>query len=202
MIPVIDEAYIDFATAGRSLVKRINEYENLIIWRSFAKSHGLAGIRLGAAVGSKHLTAKLKEAAESIPFSVNRISQRLILEIVKDEQPFSECRRRVMSTRNSAQQTLKGWGIWHTQSHANFLFLKAPDGIDAAGFYRKSGVLVRDCVGYGLPGFWRVACGSDKEMSLFLGAMKEILSDLSPSSFRDGKAPQKPKGHLLTKEAS
>ena len=175
VIPIIDEAYIDFAESDRSLVSLISQYKKLIVWRSFSKSHGLAGIRLGAAVGTEGLIEKLKKATESNPFSVNRISQRIVLEIAKDEKPFIENRMRILATRNLVQEKLKNLGIWHNLSQANFLFIKSPNGLSGLDFYNKSGIFVRDCDCYGLHGYWRISCGNDKEMRIFVEALRDIL---------------------------
>lgn len=175
VIPIIDEAYIDYAISGKSFVQDVDKYENILVWKSFAKSHGLAGIRLGAAVGTPRLLRRLKDAAESNPFSVNRISQRILLEITKDEALFHEKRVRIQEVRKTVQCELDSLGVWYNPSHANFIFLQAPLGVSGEEFYAKTGVLVRDCAGYGLSGYWRVACGSDMEMSLFLKSLKECL---------------------------
>lgn len=184
IIPIIDEAYIDYATSGRSLVNYINKYDNIIIWKSFSKSHGLAGIRLGAAVGTTNLIAKLKKAAESNPFSVNRLSQRIVLEIAKDEKPFIENRKHILTIRDLTQTKLQKLGIWYNPSHANFLFLKSPRDLSGLDFYRKSGIFVRDCADYGLYGYWRVSCGNDKEMRDFIEAIENVLSDHDDKSLK------------------
>lgn len=174
VIPVIDEAYIDYSKEEASLMPYIDRYEKIIIWKSFSKSHGLAGIRLGAAVGTSLLISKLKEAAYCNPFSVNRISQRLVLEIAKDETPFIANRNQVLAIREQAQNELKKLNIWYNPSHANFLFLKAPRGYSGLDFYRKTGIFIRDCVSYGLKGYWRVSCGTKTEMGFFMEAIGSL----------------------------
>lgn len=175
VIPIIDEAYVDYANGGRSFVQDVDKFEKILIWKSFAKSHGLAGIRLGAAVGTPSLLRRLKDAAESNPFSVNRISQRILLEITKDEDVFHENRSRVKAIRTKVQRSLDNLGVWYNPSHANFIFLHAPLGLSGEEFYEKSGIFVRDCKGYDLRGYWRVACGSEIDMSLFLTSLKQFL---------------------------
>lgn len=175
VIPVIDEAYIDFTNQIESLMHEISSFENILIWRSFAKSHGLAGIRLGAAVGSAHLIGKLKQAADSNPFSVNRISQRLVFEIAKHEDIFAQNRENVIQTRERVETELGQLGLWLIPSHTNFLFMQAPDNLTAEDLFCNFGVYVRDCAGYGFPNYWRVACGSDAEMDCFLNALKTAM---------------------------
>lgn len=173
IIPVIDEAYIDYSPEGASLIPYIDRYEKIIIWRSFSKSHGLAGIRLGAAVGTPLLISKLQEAACCNPFSVNRISQRIILEISKDESHFIENRRRILFVREKVQNELKKLNVWYNPSNANFLFIKAPQQSNGIDFYRETGIYIRDCSSYDLNGYWRVSCGKEEEMKLFTNAIKE-----------------------------
>ena len=175
VIPIIDEAYIDYSHEGSSLVPYIDRYEKVIIWKSFSKSHGLAGIRLGAAVGTPSLIAKLKEASLCNPFSVNRISQCILLEIVKDETYFIENRKAILALREKIQQELKQLNIWYNPSHANFLFLKAPHGCSGLDFHEKTGIFIRDCSSFGLKGYWRVSCGSKKEMNFFMEELSNIL---------------------------
>ena len=59
-IVAIDECYIDFA--GKSSIKLIKKFSNLLVLRSFSKGYSLAGLRIGFIVGNKKLIEKIREA--------------------------------------------------------------------------------------------------------------------------------------------
>ncbi|TFG04697.1 MAG: histidinol-phosphate transaminase [Promethearchaeota archaeon] len=79
-IVVIDEAYVDFA--DYHLLDWINKYDNLIIMRTFSKSWGLAGLRVGYAAANADLITFLKNVQK--PYSLNIIGQAIIPIIIEN----------------------------------------------------------------------------------------------------------------------
>ncbi len=68
---VLDEAYMDFS--DQSLLPEFHDYDNLLILRTCSKAFGMAGLRLGFAVGQKRLVDAIK--AVKSPYNVNALSQ-------------------------------------------------------------------------------------------------------------------------------
>ncbi|MHA1264348.1 MAG: histidinol-phosphate transaminase [Candidatus Helarchaeota archaeon] len=94
-IVVIDEAYVDFA--DYNLLHWINRYDNLIIMRTFSKSWGLAGLRVGYAASNEELITFLKNVQK--PYSLNIIGQAIIPEIIKNIDYINQTIQKIKQER-------------------------------------------------------------------------------------------------------
>ena len=82
---MIDEAYIDFG--GKSAVRFINKYPNVIVVRTFSKSRSLAGARLGWCMCNEDLAKDLRTLKNAIaPYNVNGMTQAAALGSLEDEE--------------------------------------------------------------------------------------------------------------------
>ncbi len=102
-IVVIDEAYVDFA--DYSLLDWISKYENLIIMRTFSKSWGLAGLRVGYAVANEELIPFLKNVQK--PYSLNIIGQAIIPVIINSISYVDDTIKKIKDERNWLLQAYK-----------------------------------------------------------------------------------------------
>ncbi|MGD0279164.1 MAG: histidinol-phosphate transaminase, partial [Smithella sp.] len=86
-VVIIDEAYVDFG--GQSAVNLINDYPNLLVIRTLSKSHSLAGLRVGYAVGDEGLMEGLIRVKDSInSYTVDRLALAGAKEAIEDESYF------------------------------------------------------------------------------------------------------------------
>jgi histidinol-phosphate aminotransferase len=165
IIPVVDEAYIDFAPKeSESCIDLVKQGATLVVLRTFSKAYGLAGIRAGFAVAPAHIIAELQLGADALPFSVNRIAQRFITEFCAQPSLFGQHISDTVRLRDLFEAMLKRRNIWHVPSNGNFVFTAAPEGfcIDAA---KRAGVEIRDCGPMGCPGYLRISIGSPSDMA-------------------------------------
>ncbi len=142
-IVVIDEAYIDFAPAGSSVLPFLDQHPNLIVLRTFSKSASLAGARLGLLFASAELIAHLMKVKDS--YNVNVVSQALGVAALEDRDHHRELVRRVVDERGRLGRLLaeRFGGSWPT-SHGKFLLVKV--GARAGEIYtalKAKGILVR-----------------------------------------------------------
>ena len=120
-IVVIDEAYVDFA--DYDLLNWISNYENLIIMRTFSKSWGLAGLRVGYAVANKELITFLKNVQK--PYSLNIIGQAIIPVIINSISYIDEAIQKIKNERKwltEAYQTVDN--LKYYPSMTNFFLLR------------------------------------------------------------------------------
>ena len=102
---IVDEAYGPFADC--SVIEEASRYDNLLVTRTFSKAHGLAGMRVGFAVGSPDLIAGLALARECFnSYPVDRAAQAAALAAVKDTAYLDECVRLVKATRGVVSRSL------------------------------------------------------------------------------------------------
>jgi histidinol-phosphate aminotransferase len=170
---VIDEAYVEFADS--SLVNLVNEYENVLVLRTFSKAFGLAGLRVGYAVVPEWLLGVYKKVA--IPFSVNSIALKAAIAALKDNDHLRRSIELVKSGRPFLEDNLQGLFKVYP-SKANFVLLdvsprKSSEVCDAL---EKKGITVRDCASFRGAGesFIRISVGTQEQNEKVVEALKRL----------------------------
>jgi histidinol-phosphate aminotransferase len=175
---VADEAYVDFGDS--SAVTLLGECPNLIVTRTFSKSYGLAGLRVGYAVGSAESIDLLDRFRDS--YNVNRLSQAGALAALKDTVYHADVVDKVRATRERFSTSLRDLGWEVIPSQANFVFARPQPvegkhqtelAADAFTWLESHKVLVRyfpnsPMTSTGL----RITIGTDEEMSRCLDELK------------------------------
>jgi histidinol-phosphate aminotransferase len=174
-VVILDEAYVDFG--GQSAVGLINCYPNVLVIRTLSKSHSLAGLRVGYALGSSELIEGITRVKDSInSYTVDRLAQTGAREAIKDDAYFQETRSKIIKTRQRVSSRLKDWGFRVIPSQANFIFVSNPQCPGCILFQklREKGILVRYFDKPKIDNFLRVTIGTDEEMDCFLAAIAVI----------------------------
>ncbi len=177
-VVVIDEAYIDFG--GDTAVSLIQKYPNLIVIQTFSKSRSLAGARVGFAMAQEGLIQDLNRVKYSFnPYNLNRISERLATQAIKDTDYFTTCRTKIMFTRAKLDYALKQMGFKVLPSKSNFVLASTPKmgGAELQAELRKRGILVRHFDDERIKDFVRITIGSDTEIQTLIQIIKEILNE-------------------------
>ena len=176
-IVVVDEAYVDFASC--SVINWIREYDNLAILRSFSKAFGLAGLRLGYLVSSKHIVKYIQKVVG--PFNVNSVTQQTIVLALQNWSYFKEQIDFVVNERKWLMQNLKQIdGVKPYPSDANFILFKViKDKLNSATLTNRMEerkVLVKDR-GHSpfLNNCIRVTVGTREMNESFVSALKGSL---------------------------
>jgi histidinol-phosphate aminotransferase len=139
---VVDEAYIDYG--GRSFAPQATEHPRLVVTRTMSKAFGLAGLRVGWAVGTPETVVEIEKARG--PYKVSRLSAAAAAAALADESGWlertvAECNE----NRVRCEAELERRGLGPLPSHTNFMFFRAPSGdarADADGL-RDHGVALR-----------------------------------------------------------
>lgn len=169
-----DEAYIDFAPNGSSLIQEINRHPNLFVSRTFSKSYSLAGLRVGYIISSKEniqLITKLKDS-----YNVGMLEQAIALEALKDQPYFLSNVQKIIQSREELTQQLSKLGFYVVPSSANFIFVKPPKSIypiDLFEHLKKSNILVRYFSDAISKDYIRISIGSKEECEILFGKIKE-----------------------------
>ncbi len=174
-VVIVDEAYGDFG--GTSSAGLIDGHRNLLIIKTLSKSHSLAGLRVGYAMGDEGLIEGLMRVKDSInSYTIDRLALAGAREAVKDEAYVRETRSRIIRTRERVAARLAEMGVRVVPSQANFIFISSGKCPGAILFQRlkEKGILVRHFDKPGIENFIRVTIGTDEEMDCFLDAIAEI----------------------------
>lgn len=175
-IVIIDEAYIDFG--GQSCVRLLDEFDNLLITQTFSKSRSLAGLRIGAALGSDALIATLNAIKNSYnSYTLDSLAIAAGIASVQDHDYFNQTRDQIIATRERTIAELRAMDFFVCHSQANFLFASYPHIHASAIFHalREKHIYVRH---FNLPridNFLRITIGTDEQMRTALAAIRQII---------------------------
>ena len=170
---VVDEAYGAFS--GESFISKIDEFENLIIMKTFSKV-GLAGIRLGYLFSNKYIIKQINKLR--LPFNINSISQK-ISEISIDSSYLEDQIEEIILLRSSLILELRNIKkIEVYDSKTNFILFKLLEGSANEVFESllSDNILIKNMSKMpGLKNFLRVTVGSKKENNLFIQSLKNAI---------------------------
>jgi histidinol-phosphate aminotransferase len=173
---VIDEAYHEFVEAedypdGMSL---IDEYPNLVVFRTFSKMYGLAGLRIGYLAGNLETVGAIRRTC--IVYSVNVVAQEAALAAIDDYEHVERTRRLVRDGKNFLTQEMGRLGLSSISGEGNYVMIRLPMSDSLA--YRKlmtSGVMVRTMTGFRFPNHIRVTISNVEAMQAFVSGLERIL---------------------------
>jgi histidinol-phosphate aminotransferase len=174
-VVLVDEAYVHFVEDPRyaSVAGWTGKYPNLLVTRTFSKVYGMAGMRLGYAVGRKELVAPLRERISFA--SANSAVLAAGLASLKDPDVVPRNRRRLNDTRRRLVKELEKDGRRVIPSEANFMMIYLGRDVGpVVEAFRKRGILV----GRKFPsmGEWlRISIGKPAEMDAFAAALRQIV---------------------------
>ena len=169
---VVDEAYREFADPdlGDLIPDLLPAHDNLLVLRTFSKAQGLAGLRMGYAVGHPDVVATLD--VTSVPFSVNSIAQAAALAAIDAIDEITAQAEIIKSERSRVLEALRARGLDVPPSETNFVWLPLAEATDEVYLdLEKDGVVTRPFAGDGL----RVSIGAPDENDRFLAAMSRAL---------------------------
>lgn len=176
-IVVIDEANGELRS--RTFISKLKTRNNLVVLRTFSKTLGLAGLRVGMAFGSQNLISKMSDFQQPFPVSsIGLIAAQAALRdtsFIKKTTGFFDAERASLTTE------LKKRGFGVSQSVTNNLFISRPDSISIILELQKNGVSVID--GTFFPGCktvgFRISLRNRKTNRKFLKALDKALSCLN-----------------------
>jgi histidinol-phosphate aminotransferase len=169
-IVVVDEAYIEFSDS-ESLASRAAETENLVVLRTLSKAYGLAGARIGCAIGHPQTIALAARALPPYPLPSLSI-EAATSALAPSRRPLhAERISRIKAERERLAGLLAGSpAVASVRSGGgNFLFLEVDDPATVAGKLRSLGVRVRFRPN-AAPGGVRLTIGTEEENSIALAA--------------------------------
>jgi histidinol-phosphate aminotransferase len=172
-VVVIDEAYVDFAS--ENCLDLVDDYENVIVARTFSKAFSFAGMRVGWAVGSGALIGALNKVKDS--YNVSRLSQLGAEATLGEWEYFQQNVKKICATRDRTVSELAKLSFFVYPSQTNFVFARPPAPWTAKQWFdglRAWNILVRWWDADRIRDFARVSIGTDEEMDKFLAATKEI----------------------------
>jgi len=174
---VIDEAYIAFG--GASAIPLIARYPNLLVVQTLSKSHSLAGLRVGFALGHGDLIEALERVKNSFnSYPLDRLAIAGATAAIEDAEHFEQTRQAVIASREHLIQQLAQLGFEVLPSAANFIFARHPqhDAGELARALRERSIIVRHFKLPRINQFLRITIGTDEQCAALVVALREILA--------------------------
>lgn len=172
---MVDEAYIDFG--GETAASLVARYPNLLVIQTLSKSRSLAGMRVGFALGQRHLIDALERVKDSFnSYPLDRLAQVAATAAIEDAEWFETCRHKIIATRDRVSGELQAMGFDVLPSQANFIFAKHPAlaGAEVYSALRAEGVLVRHWNKPRINDYLRISIGTDAECDRLLDVLKTL----------------------------
>jgi histidinol-phosphate aminotransferase len=172
-IVVLDEAYREFLdpSYGDPVRELVPDHPNVVVTRTFSKAQGLAGIRIGYAVGHPDVIASIDKTL--FPFAVNAIAQAAGIAAIDAEAEIGERVAAILAERSrvAAALTAAGWELPDTQ--ANFVYLPVGAHTDEVYFgLERRGVVTRPFSDEGI----RVTISTREENDRFLDTLAVVMA--------------------------
>jgi histidinol-phosphate aminotransferase len=182
VIVILDEAYFDFAhyfATQRGVdyshsVQYVKQGRKVVVLRTFSKTHGLAGVRVGYGIGPAELMSYF--ARMRTTFSVSVPAQAAALAALQDE---AHVHKTLVNNAEQAQrltEDLHELGFEPVPTWANFLYCEL--GEDAAAVAQRlqsEGVIIRPLGPWGAPTAIRLTIGTPEQNGIFLNAFKKVM---------------------------
>jgi len=174
---VIDEAYNDFADINASMISAVQSLPNLIVTRTFSKTHALAGLRVGYAI-TTNLELMNGLNAHKDSYNEDAIATRLATAALADDAWHMKIINTVLEERQWLRNEFTHLGFSVYDSSANFFLAREPLESKADNIYRelkKHKILVRYYPDSPFADCLRVSVGSHEENVRLVSALSQIL---------------------------
>ena len=173
---LLDEAYADFGNADYAVFAAASA--RTVSLRTLSKVHGLAGMRVGYAIGPAEWILEIEKSRG--PYKVGGVAEAVASRVISDDREWvASVIARTRENRARLAAEIERIGLVHWPSQGNFILIQLPDGHTAAGTnaaLREHGVAVRPFAALPLAGECiRVTVGPWNMMERFVAAMKVVL---------------------------
>lgn len=175
-VVLVDEAYVDFG--GESSISLVPRYPNLLVVQTLSKSRALAGLRVGFAVGQRHLIDALERVKDSFnSYPLGRPAQLGAIAALEDEEWFHATCAAVAKSRDGLARDLGQLGFEVIPSRANFLFVRHPsqEASALAERLRTRRVLVRHFRQPRMEQYLRITVGTPAQCDKLVAEIGEVL---------------------------
>ena len=172
---VIDEAYVEFARGADQLdaVACARRHPHVVVLRTFSKAHGLAGLRVGYAIGDPAVIAAIDRVGA--PFAVNTLAQTAACVSLGAGAELWDRVDAIVERRTRLERALRerGWSV--PDPRANFVWLPAGSASRSlASSLEQHGVITRPVPDHGV----RVTIGGPTASDRFLNAFASCVDQL------------------------
>lgn len=176
VVVCMDEAYIDLLPENQQpdTLRYVHENRHIIILRSFSKSCGIAGLRVGYAVAPEAGIELMQRVRQ--PFNVNSIALAAAAAALDDREHMERTRAMVAEGLKFYERELTRLKIGFIPARVNFLLIDVGNGREVFQALEREKVITRPMDGYGLPRHIRMTIGTREQNERCLQALCRVLA--------------------------
>ncbi|MBT2704367.1 histidinol-phosphate transaminase [Bacillus sp. ISL-35] len=172
---VMDEAYFEYTDSEDFLdtMPLLDQYENLVILRTFSKIYGLASLRVGYGIMHQEIAKELHKVRDV--FNVNQLAQAAAMAAIDDQEFVKDCAEKNSAEREFLREKFKELEIESFPSQSNFLF--AYSNTPVIHTLTENGVLVRQMQ---LPGYkeaFRITLGTREDHEFIIQVVSQLFHE-------------------------
>lgn len=167
---MVDEAYGEFN--NESAIDLINEFENIVVLRTFSKAYGLAGLRIGYGIGSEKALYPIEVSKP--PYNVNTFTQMVAQTVIENAAPYKTHVEDMKIEREKIKKDLQEMGLKVYPSDANFLLAEC-DKIELDDYLKEKNIHIRAMAIRGTK-MYRISVGTKEQNKLVLKYIREAIN--------------------------
>ena len=153
----------------------MEDHPNVLVFRTFSKMYGLAGLRVGYLCGSREAVDIVRRT--HIVYSVNSLGQTAATAALADDAGHIAATRRMVAEAGAGLRDLfDALGLEYVSGAGNFIMARVP--VSDTLLYRRlmrEGVMVRTMTGFRFPNWIRVTLAREEAMGAFARALRKVL---------------------------
>ncbi len=174
---VVDEAYAEYVDDGGypDSLELLKEFPNLIILRTFSKIYGLAGLRIGYAMGRPNVIGALVQ--HKTPFSLNSLAAVAASAALDDTEFVEKCAALNAQQRSYLHKEFLRAGFKPTLSQGNFIYVEFNTPGDSERVFdrlKDAGVIVRPLARFGAENALRITIGRPEENEDLVAVLRRM----------------------------
>ena len=178
VLTVVDQAYFEYierADYPDAVERYLKAGRRVVVLRTFSKIYGLAGLRVGYAVGPRATVAAMAKVRR--PFDVTTTAQVAAAASIGATDEIARRRDVNSAGLERLAEILRAHGFEPAPSVGNFVYVET--GADGTELYERllrEGIIVRPLAGFGAPSAIRVSVGTPEELDEFAAALERVLA--------------------------
>ncbi|WP_128894430.1 histidinol-phosphate transaminase [Longirhabdus pacifica] len=182
ILVVIDEAYVEYNYNNKQFprsLELLQQYDNMMILRTFSKIYGLAAHRIGYGIANSHVIQTVNQVRE--PFNTTRFAQAAAIAAIRDQAFVTTCCHKNEEGIHYLSQQFNRLKLQYFPAHGNFIMVHLDRPAEAVFEYLLSqGIIVRGGNYLGYPTSIRVTVGTQEQNVAFITALEKTLQHISP----------------------
>lgn len=177
VVVVFDEAYIELIDEARQpdTPRFVREDRNVFVLRTFSKTYGLAGLRIGYAIAPAEGVQLLHRVRQ--PFNVNAMAQIAALAALMDDDFVQKTRADLAFGLKQLEDAFDAMGLEYIPSVANFILVKVGSGREVFQALQRRRVITRPVDIYQLPEYLRVSVGMPEENERLIAELRHVMKE-------------------------